>query len=314
MKKIFMLISLFFTCVFSFSLDLKIVNKYTAGEVLLNNSFSQIFYFKEVLFYFFSKDLLHVQGNKFVPIFNKEIREEFYNRRNASVTVYLSDDFCRLFYYSIEMYNQDYFFGYEIFVNHDDVSYTEKIKNNMDLYIKNSNMPNFIENKRDNELKNNYYLKIITPNLLLNNEQLDKYYYPQLFVFNKNGEVLYKISDLFENDYICNYTINQKKNKFAIILSDKHDYPSYQGIKTYVVEFSVVYDGVINDDQVRFRSEAGLGGEIRGHLNRGDKVNVIDRNDEQQRIDNMEDYWYLVKTENGQEGWMYGAYIDIEGE
>lgn len=133
-------------------------------------------------------------------------------------------------------------------------------------------------------------------------------------IVDGNENNVYNLSALFEHDYISDYAINEKKNRLAILLSDNKDYGSFHGYNTYVVEFSVIYDGIINDDRVRYRSEAGLDGEIRGHLNRNDKVKVIDRNDKKQKIDGLEDYWYLVRTETGQEGWMYGAYIDIEGK
>jgi uncharacterized protein YgiM (DUF1202 family) len=206
------------------------------------------------------------------------------------------------------MYDDTIFFGYEVTVdNNYNVSYRARARDEINADTTNNKKPIFQGLKKDNTLLNNYWLK--------EQKEEDDYVNPsQINIVDGNENDLYDLSGLFENDYICHYEINRKKNKLALLLSDKKDYGSFRGINTYVVEFAVIYDGIINDNRVRLRSEAGLSGEIRGHLNRGDKVKVIDRNDEKQKIGNMEDYWYLVKTENGQEGWAYGAYIDIEGE
>lgn len=70
----------------------------------------------------------------------------------------------------------------------------------------------------------------------------------------------------------------------------------------------------VNDDRVRIREEPNLTGKTLGHLNRKNKVRVIEHSDNKEKIENMESYWYRVQTDGGLTGWVYGAYIDIDSE
>jgi len=47
-------------------------------------------------------------------------------------------------------------------------------------------------------------------------------------------------------------------------------------------------------------------------LDSGDDVDIIDKTDEKMRIGNMNSPWYKVRTFFMYEGWVYGAYVDID--
>jgi hypothetical protein len=70
----------------------------------------------------------------------------------------------------------------------------------------------------------------------------------------------------------------------------------------------------VNDDRVRIREEPNLTGKTLGHLNRTNKVRIIEYSDKKEKIEGMESYWYKVQTDEGLTGWVYGAYIDIDSQ
>jgi hypothetical protein len=70
--------------------------------------------------------------------------------------------------------------------------------------------------------------------------------------------------------------------------------------------------GVLNADRVRVRARPTLDAEVLGHLNRGDRVQVLDRSGLRVRIDAMNDFWYRVRNAEGLSGWSYGHFIDLQ--
>jgi hypothetical protein len=306
-KKIVLIILVFFLSIPGFSLELNIVNKY--DNTGLNGSFSNLFYFRERLFCFSTRNILYATENTFEYVIEKKITDEIFGKEYYQVAqLCVSDDNRRLFYYIFGMDDTRDYTGFEITVdNNGGISYRERNKDEIDANTVNKKPPYFVE-PRSNELYG-YWLKKQEREEGLNNP-------PHIDIVDRKNNKLYNLSGLFEHDYIIHYAINEKMNRLAIFLNDKKDYGSFRGENSYVVELSVVYDAVINDARVQFGSEAGLGGGLRWHLNRNGKLKVIDRSDEKQKIDpyEFEYYWYLVRTETGQEGWIHGAYIHIEGE
>lgn len=69
--------------------------------------------------------------------------------------------------------------------------------------------------------------------------------------------------------------------------------------------------GVLNDSRVRVRSYPTLEAEIVGHLDRGDRVEVLERSGQRVSIGSMSDFWYLIRREDGLSGWSYGHFIDL---
>jgi hypothetical protein len=85
--------------------------------------------------------------------------------------------------------------------------------------------------------------------------------------------------------------------------------------------------GTINDERVRFRNKPELSSGVWYYLRKGERVEIIGRSEEKQKIGEMEDYWYEICISSGGSsrekdglarggfflsGWVYGAYIDIE--
>jgi len=69
---------------------------------------------------------------------------------------------------------------------------------------------------------------------------------------------------------------------------------------------------IVNDTNVRVRSEPNLNGKQIGIIQKGDRVTIIEQGTVTMKIDTMEACWYRIKTEKGLEGWTYGAFLDIQ--
>jgi hypothetical protein len=85
--------------------------------------------------------------------------------------------------------------------------------------------------------------------------------------------------------------------------------------------------GTINDNWVRFRNKPELSSGVWYYLDFEERVEIIGRSEEKQKVGEMEEYWYEVcissEGSSGERdglarggfflsGWVYGAYIDIE--
>jgi hypothetical protein len=70
--------------------------------------------------------------------------------------------------------------------------------------------------------------------------------------------------------------------------------------------------GVANDSKIRIRMSPDLRGKVLGHLEKGDEITVIGLTEKKEKIDGLESSWHKVKTTAGLEGWVYGAYLDLE--
>lgn len=69
---------------------------------------------------------------------------------------------------------------------------------------------------------------------------------------------------------------------------------------------------IVNDGVLRVRALPTLDSEVVGRLATGVKGITIRRSDSKMKIGEMEDYWYLVNTDEGIRGWCYGYFLDIE--
>ncbi len=70
--------------------------------------------------------------------------------------------------------------------------------------------------------------------------------------------------------------------------------------------------GIMNNSNVRMRENPNLQAQSLGYLQKGDKVEILDRSGIKVQIGNMNDWWYKVRTEDGTEAWAYGYFIDVE--
>ncbi|HNX24369.1 MAG TPA: peptidoglycan DD-metalloendopeptidase family protein [Spirochaetota bacterium] len=74
--------------------------------------------------------------------------------------------------------------------------------------------------------------------------------------------------------------------------------------------------GYVNTGSLNMRSEDSAGSEIVGKLKFKEKVQIIFQSDKSELIKNMRAPWLLVKKDNGDEGWVFGAFVsdDIPSE
>ncbi len=79
-------------------------------------------------------------------------------------------------------------------------------------------------------------------------------------------------------------------------------------IHTGRVIVPVIY-GYVNTGVLNMRSEDSSASSITGRLKFRQKVEIIYQSDKTEIINNMKAPWLLVQSENGDEGWVFGAYV-----
>ena len=65
----------------------------------------------------------------------------------------------------------------------------------------------------------------------------------------------------------------------------------------------------VNASTLNMRSEGNSKSEIIGKLKFKDKVEILFQSEKSDTIDNMQSLWLLVRKDNGDEGWIFGAYV-----
>jgi hypothetical protein len=80
----------------------------------------------------------------------------------------------------------------------------------------------------------------------------------------------------------------------------------------FVYPFGLWKKAEINDSNVRLRQKPDLDGGIVSQLNKGTLLIVLDVTTTTTKIDNIEAPWYLVRMKNGQQGWIFGRFIDVQ--
>lgn len=65
----------------------------------------------------------------------------------------------------------------------------------------------------------------------------------------------------------------------------------------------------ITATKLNLRSKPSLEGKVITVLDKGDRVTFLEKSSETEYIDEVEDYWYRVRTSEGDEGWLFGKYI-----
>jgi hypothetical protein len=112
------------------------------------------------------------------------------------------------------------------------------------------------------------------------------------------------------------YLVEQSTKKFAGEINWKR---TRIALACYVEEIddfcvavlAIIRDGVMNDSGVRMRSDPGLRGKVLGSLKKGEKVKIRDVSNDEETIEGKRAYWYKVRTTSGQEGWVFGGYVDM---
>lgn len=69
---------------------------------------------------------------------------------------------------------------------------------------------------------------------------------------------------------------------------------------------------LVNDNSVRIRSDSDTNSKIINELNKNEIVTILSRTEIEYKIDSFIDYWYLIHDKEGNIGYMYGAYLDIQ--
>ncbi|MCL1865649.1 MAG: peptidoglycan DD-metalloendopeptidase family protein [Spirochaetes bacterium] len=67
--------------------------------------------------------------------------------------------------------------------------------------------------------------------------------------------------------------------------------------------------GYVNTDSLNMRSEGDSKSEIIGKLKFKDRVEILFQADKVDVINAMQSPWLLIKKDNGDEGWVFGAYV-----
>lgn len=140
-----------------------------------------------------------------------------------------------------------------------------------------------------------------------------------VLLMDRNGEIKSedKDRDLTDNKMnlgasisdLCLVSIDKQYIMFFKYFYDSKLLKSVQDVYVY----RIIYEGtlgIVSDDRVRVRMSPDLSGEILGHINRGDKVEILDVG-EVQKIEFSASPWYKVRTDSNVEGWVFGVYIDI---
>lgn len=71
-------------------------------------------------------------------------------------------------------------------------------------------------------------------------------------------------------------------------------------------------NAVVNDSRVRLRVKPNLKSDVWFFLNTGEKVTIIDKTSEKEKVGKVEDYWYKVQTNHTPDGWVFGEFLTIE--
>lgn len=146
-----------------------------------------------------------------------------------------------------------------------------------------------------------------------------------IYIFNNKGVLI----DLFKYDQDSNeenktkrvispaihpsgdlYFMTYSNSKDCILIRYKNVWdPS--GREAWYTEHSKTY-GTLTDNSVRVRKSPSLTGEKTGFLLMKDqRVEILDQT-ESMIVGDMNAPWYKIRTEDGQEGWAYGFFIDVD--
>lgn len=67
----------------------------------------------------------------------------------------------------------------------------------------------------------------------------------------------------------------------------------------------------LNDSQVRLRGIPTIQGNILRYLMKGETVAILSRQETEETIGGISNLWYKVRCWDGQDGWVFGAFLDI---
>jgi hypothetical protein len=71
--------------------------------------------------------------------------------------------------------------------------------------------------------------------------------------------------------------------------------------------------GILIKNEVDIRENPNMDANIVGRAEKNDFADVIDVSSLKERIGPSEFYWYKIMTMEGEQGWVYGSYLDLTG-
>lgn len=89
-------------------------------------------------------------------------------------------------------------------------------------------------------------------------------------------------------------------------------FESFETIKDYYIRSNL--QGILNDNRVRLRNAPNLESNKIGSLMKGDIVQILNRSDKRMIINNMNSFWFKVKTKSAVAGWAYGYFLELGNE
>jgi len=143
-----------------------------------------------------------------------------------------------------------------------------------------------------------------------------------IFYFNANNETFtFYINNM--NGGLANNILNHSNYValnglwIATMVSDKfYDYWSFIK-KCDIVRILTGGErpliGYINNSGVRFRRDYSLSSDIIRTFNINENVRIIGISPSIEIINGNYEYWYNVITSSGERGWVYGAYLELDG-
>ena len=69
--------------------------------------------------------------------------------------------------------------------------------------------------------------------------------------------------------------------------------------------------GIVKTNSLNIRNNPTLASGVVASIHKGDMVEIVDKSKSKVNINNMNDYWYLLKVNDNDTGWAFGHFIDV---
>ncbi|MFP4546546.1 MAG: SH3 domain-containing protein [Fidelibacterota bacterium] len=121
-------------------------------------------------------------------------------------------------------------------------------------------------------------------------------------------DIGYKTKELFEKEILFALNNNGERRNLEELATKQLEYNFFADID-YQKNQQMV--GIIRTNSLNIRRDPSLTSGVVTNLKKGRTVEIIDKSKTKVRINQMNDYWYLLRVDNGETGWAYGHFIDI---
>jgi len=72
------------------------------------------------------------------------------------------------------------------------------------------------------------------------------------------------------------------------------------------------YTGLVLINGLRIRSDKTTDGRVIGYSSKDDRINILERSENKEIIEEIKDYWYKIKSANRDVGWVFGGFLIVE--